>query len=331
MTRTRRVGFTLVELLVVIAIIGVLVALLLPAVQAAREAARRTECANKLKQLGLALHNYHDRDGAFPPAYIQPDTSNAQNHVMLAWGVRILPYIEQNALYQRMRTNLGRSKATIDNDVKLELDSFRCPSDDHAKGLASYNDASFTDASNCDNTTYTNTQDCEDNGGSWTTEYDGQLNAHGFSGMASYVGSYGTRSSTAANVSGNGVLYNSSFLSMAHITDGTANTFLVGERYAKRGHSAWAATHWEKSLPSKNGNGKFDNQTPTTAQSGRYVTASCNVAPNKDAQYGFSSNHPGIAQIVMADASVHTIPETINSQIYQRLAQRNDGNVVQVP
>src|SRR5262245_38912372 len=91
-------GFTLVELLVVIAIIGVLVALLLPAVQAAREAARRTDCGNKLKQLGIALQNFHDTYGNFPPGQTDNDTAN------LGWGTYILPYIEQTGSYDAINT-----------------------------------------------------------------------------------------------------------------------------------------------------------------------------------------------------------------------------------
>src|SRR6056297_1076372 len=92
-----RRGFTLVELLVVIAIIGILVALLLPAVQAAREAARRMQCGNNLKQMALAMHNYHDTHKAFPFSYmIDPSNLNVQS-----WGTRLLPFIEQSAIYDR--------------------------------------------------------------------------------------------------------------------------------------------------------------------------------------------------------------------------------------
>src|SRR2546423_1852227 len=100
-------GFTLIELLVVIAIIGVLIGLLLPAVQAAREAARRAHCINNLKQIGIALHNYHDALGVFPPAYGtldrggnaiqgQPDPITGDTGPGWAWGMQILPYIEQS-------------------------------------------------------------------------------------------------------------------------------------------------------------------------------------------------------------------------------------------
>ena len=96
-------GFTLVELLVVIAIIGVLIALLLPAVQAAREAARRSTCANQLKQYGLGVHNYHDTIKVLPPA----GTGSNQGRPRISWHVRILPYTEQTALYEKLNMRLA--------------------------------------------------------------------------------------------------------------------------------------------------------------------------------------------------------------------------------
>src|SRR5262245_49230386 len=107
-TRFRKLGFTLVELLVVIAIIGILVALLLPAVQAAREAARRMQCGNNLKQIGLALHNYHDTFKSLPIGLLgagagQPTPSSADDG--FGWGCALLPFLEQQALYDRVRPN----------------------------------------------------------------------------------------------------------------------------------------------------------------------------------------------------------------------------------
>ena len=98
-----RKGFTLVELLVVIAIIGILIALLLPAVQAAREAARRSQCSNNLKQIGLALHNYHDANKTFPFAWMvyATDVPGFSDLNAQVWGTRILPYLEQTALYDQ--------------------------------------------------------------------------------------------------------------------------------------------------------------------------------------------------------------------------------------
>jgi prepilin-type N-terminal cleavage/methylation domain-containing protein len=110
-------GFTLVELLVVIAIIGVLVALLLPAVQAAREAARRTQCTNQMKQLGLSLHNFHDVNGMFPPSEDDLVTSpNPSSPWKASWVPRILPFIEQNAIYEQYRFKTPKPTTSPSSD-----------------------------------------------------------------------------------------------------------------------------------------------------------------------------------------------------------------------
>ncbi len=120
-SRRRRTGFTLIELLVVIAIIGVLIALLLPAVQAAREAARRMQCTNNLKQIGLALHNYHDALGAFPPGQLPATSFSALS--------RILPFLEQGAIFNALNANLAYDDPANDTIRTTQLNVFLCPSD----------------------------------------------------------------------------------------------------------------------------------------------------------------------------------------------------------
>ena len=113
MARCKRTGFTLVELLVVIAIIGILVALLLPAVQAAREAARRMSCGNNLKQYGVAIHNYHDTYKCLPPSgdwtAMPGDSQTLWNNPSLSWQARILPFAEQQAMYDQIKMNVSFS------------------------------------------------------------------------------------------------------------------------------------------------------------------------------------------------------------------------------
>jgi len=132
-------GFTLVELLVVIAIIGVLIALLLPAVQQAREAARRSECANNLKQIGLAVHNYHDTFASFPSGWID---SSGNLH---AWGTLILPFIEQNNIYESMSPDFGNARSAITDDkAGAVINAYMCPSstlphrNDNGMGRSNY-------------------------------------------------------------------------------------------------------------------------------------------------------------------------------------------------
>ena len=130
MGRFRRHAFTLVELLVVIAIIGILVGLLLPAVQAAREAARRMQCANNLKQMGLALHEYHDSHRTFPSGFIFP------NRVF--WTGMILPYVEQGPLYQTLDFRLPFNDGNLPNGAACAkyLPIFRCPSSNSPERLS---------------------------------------------------------------------------------------------------------------------------------------------------------------------------------------------------
>jgi prepilin-type N-terminal cleavage/methylation domain-containing protein/prepilin-type processing-associated H-X9-DG protein len=139
MKATTRRGFTLIELLVVIAIIAVLIALLLPAVQAAREAARRMQCTNNLKQLGLAMHNYHDSQGTFPigrmgenytyPAKI---TSNLNRRT---WAFSILPYLEQGAIFQSTNFSLSFSDAPNSTTLMTKVAAFHCPTDPNTDSI----------------------------------------------------------------------------------------------------------------------------------------------------------------------------------------------------
>jgi prepilin-type N-terminal cleavage/methylation domain-containing protein/prepilin-type processing-associated H-X9-DG protein len=130
LTTARRRGFTLVELLVVIAIIAVLIGLLLPAVQKVREAAARTQCANNLKQLGLAMHNYHDAHRAFPPAYVNKGGSwlNSGFPFTHGWSPFLLPYIEQQPLYNRYRWDLPQYAPDNGPVIATQLSIFQCPS-----------------------------------------------------------------------------------------------------------------------------------------------------------------------------------------------------------
>jgi prepilin-type N-terminal cleavage/methylation domain-containing protein len=140
-----RSGFTLVELLVVIAIIGVLVALLLPAVQAAREASRRAKCANNMRQIGLSLHQYHDTVNVLPLGVLQNDLTKEFSYPRLTWGIHVYPYIEQKAIYDKFSFTLGSNDTMYLNNANsagpnsitaVVIPTMQCPSD--AAGSRTY-------------------------------------------------------------------------------------------------------------------------------------------------------------------------------------------------
>ena len=205
-------GFTLVELLVVIAIIGILIALLLPAVQAAREAARRSSCLNNMKQMGLALHNYHDVHGRLPPGWIGyvPATNAPDPEGVTGWGwaSMILPYMEQGNVTQNLlRSDLPITDAANAGARVLPLPIYLCPSD------------------------------------SGEPIFD--LNAEDGSGpmlklaTANYIGVFGTLEIEDTPSNSNGAFYHHSRVRFADITDGLSQTLLTGERSSKLDYSTW--------------------------------------------------------------------------------------------
>ncbi len=342
-------GFTLVELLVVIAIIGILVALLLPAVQAAREAARRMSCSNNLKQIALAIHNYHDVHQAFPPIRggqlvnggTQPFGSTVTsypgcpgwfNSTAWSWRVLILPFVEQQPMFDKINLNVIRDTACYSNapawtpgtkDPNTELiPGYQCPSEawpiNGANGPTNY-------------------------AGIWGS------NANAFDGNTSRLGVFGMGSQVST-------------IRMANLTDGTANTAMVGEVY--RGTPYWRTTggshtgqRCDRWIVETGFCGADTSYPPNTYKLSQAACAArpplsgvdnsnnsvnpadCpirNCCPDivdwvdnhnngNSGRRPISSLHPGGAQAGYADGSVKFVPETVDVQLWRGTGTRAGG------
>jgi len=278
-------GFTLVELLAVIAIIGIIVALLLPAVQAAREAVRRSSCNNNLHQLGIALNNYHSAHQVFPPAYFGDRTTWTRPH--WSWSTFLLPYLEQQPLYVTLGVGpkefgYGADFAPPCDATQIPLGVFTCPSDvgprlNHRKG------------------------------------------SHAKSNYRGVEGSRATETASYDILSRqNGVFYLNSSLPFAAITDGSSSTLMVGECLLTPGDQGHVATLWAGMRGTESG-------ITYISDAMWCVNADPAYCINGQADQAFSSNHPGGAQFLFCDGSVHFLKQTVDGKVLECLAARNDG------
>lgn len=305
----RKSGFTLVELLVVIAIIGVLVALLLPAIQAAREAARRSTCANHLKQIGLAAQNHHSAHGRFPPGLTAVPMGDDDEEDGYAWSVFLLPYLEQQAIYdayQRDLPNLPlpRGWRSDPSDpvvwAQTVLPVYSCPSS-RLPAQSPGSTGPFNRILGCGKSDY---KGCSGD------HEDGAL----IQAIHEHVQGLGGR---------NG-------FEIRQFTDGTSNTFFVGESSYYTTYSVVGGLT-DPGIPGRNPGMSQDRRFPVWV--GAVVLDESNLAEtNCDTPLGvrakddvFYSEHPGIVQFVYADGSVHPVSENIDITTYILTGIRNDG------
>jgi prepilin-type N-terminal cleavage/methylation domain-containing protein len=291
----RKNAFTLVELLVVITIIGILVALLLPAVQAAREAARRMNCSNNMKQIGLGLHLYHDTHQSFPSGWQGyqsttriPDPLSAPGW---GWAACILPFVEQNNVAKSL-IHYDKSMGDPSNAeaVRLVLGLFRCPSDN--------GEPTFE----------------------WKPDEPTGV-AISQLASANYIGVFGTEdvhkcgdpSLSGKQCISNGAFYHNSGLRFADFKDGLSQTFIAGERSLELDLSTWV------------GAPAGDPCSP-----GLVVGTATDVAPNstEEEKHNFGSRHPTGTHFLLGDGSVHLISQYIDMNIYHALCTPAKGEVV---
>ena len=287
----RRSAFTLIELLAVIAIIAVLIGLLLPAVQKVRESAARIRCQNNLKQIGLALNNYHDQTGSFPPGYYDlapwPQDDRGPGW---GWASFILPEMEQGNLQTRIDYNLsvGDPSPAIASARATFLKAFQCPSDPNGA------------------MTFTATDGA---GGSWVLAHGSYVACNGNDGVDDNT----TPPHTGAFVRG------VRGFRIAEITDGLSNTFFVGERCTTMSESTWAGAIPNAQDPSVRAPGNFSGASA-------FVLGHCgphlpndSIVTDADAM---SSGHTSGVQFLFGDGSVHQISNGIAQPVYDALATR---------
>jgi prepilin-type N-terminal cleavage/methylation domain-containing protein/prepilin-type processing-associated H-X9-DG protein len=327
-TKTRRRhGFTLLELLVVIAIIGVLVGLLLPAVQKVREAANRIRCTNILKQLALACHNYHDVHGHLPPGGTHNPPGDPR-YSQGSWHVYLLPFMEQQNLFRQI-PNLGVTfrnaipEAIAAGIVPPKLPYLRCPSDcsDLDLPLTNYvgNQGPQCWRGQCGAAFDPNQQHC--NG---TSDHPPRpLNPLTYPGYAASP-NYG-RTLDASQVRGMfGTL--TARIDFASASDGLSNTLLLGECLPSENQSRHH--HWAETGPRRT----LTTIIPINYHTEYLGTDGCTAAPlryyaNENVADGAKSRHPGGATFAMADGSIRFLSQAINHRTYQYLGCRDDGQV----
>ncbi|HVJ85589.1 MAG TPA: DUF1559 domain-containing protein [Caulifigura sp.] len=305
--RMIRAGFTLIELLVVIAIIAILIALLLPAVQQAREAARRTQCRNSLKQIGLALHNYHDTYKVFPGVSYEHELNGGDEarHASYGWAVFLFPYIEQTPSYNQLqpggplRLHDAVKVPALLTTLQTPISVFRCASDTGGPTNTHYpiNDNTGT-AANRKATAMSNYVGVSSAGDVDRIDTNGAFTA-------------------GTNVQGNRIFT----VGIRDMTDGTSNTAMVGERAWKLGAIEIGAAN----VFGHNGNADiehspdYNNGFISVVAGGKTdlnETALCGTGCNDvDGRQGFSSVHTGGAHFLMGDGSVRFVSENIDHKI----------------
>jgi prepilin-type N-terminal cleavage/methylation domain-containing protein/prepilin-type processing-associated H-X9-DG protein len=310
--RICRRAFTLIELLVTIAVIAVLMGLLLPAIQKVRESANRLKCQNNLKQIGLAMQNYHDTTGALPPGYrsAMPFTDGATDTAPgWGWAAYLLPYIEQGNLGRELRFDQPvQNSPAIQTMVKLYV----CPSDSTPASAFPVTDG--FGATIC------------------------------LAAPTSYAACCGNDASDTTGPDGSGVFFRNSDLRISQISDGTSNTMLIGER-------AWANANgiWAGAIPNAVIRRGPANPCQPVIPNAWYPAATLvlahahlnNAVLDPDGSAGmddFSSRHPGGANFVFADGSVHFLKSipldnpngsyTPDGVVFQALGTRAGGEVI---
>jgi prepilin-type N-terminal cleavage/methylation domain-containing protein/prepilin-type processing-associated H-X9-DG protein len=300
-----RFAFTLIELLVVIAIIAVLVALLLPAVQKARESARRCTCQNHLKQIGVALHNYVDVNTVFPPGYVSlVDRSNPDNEINdlgsgWGWASMLLPHLEQRDLYNPINFDLNIEHAANITARTRQIEVFMCPSNTPNLGI-------------------------------WPVTDDTGINVICDVATSNYVGVFGRHEVGEFLDTGEGMFFRNSRIGPRDVVDGLSQTLAVGERSSNLSPVTWTGRvpgGWSFATPKDRGGTVLSNPNPEPAFVmilGPAGTVDGHRTPNHPQAHieDFWSRHDGGAYFLLGDGSVRLISDHVETDLYRALTTR---------
>lgn len=315
LSRRQRTAFTLIELLVVIAIIAILIGLLLPAVQKVREAAARMQCQNQIKQIALAVHNYHDANGALPPCHV--------SNVQLGWHVFILPYMEGDNQFRAMDTTTNGNFSTVPNRNNphglTRIKNYLCPSSPIEKMLVvaphNWNNPDRVPGTATGEPPFTihyyGITGPRGDFPNTNTPYPVTTGRHDNVPMATSGMFQPDRFGTAAN----------SPIRLTSVTDGTSNTIMIAEQ-------SWTSTFGTRYRSwLRGGDGGF------FSPGARNITNAINSGKiaNRIAQYNdvpMGSEHTGGANFSLGDGSVRFIRDSIDIVTYRALASRNGGEVL---
>ena len=320
MIRSARDGFTLIELLVVVAIIGILTGLVLPAVQQAREFARRAQCANNLKQIGLAIHNYESTNGCFPPGYLSWAGVGYQDAQTGDWGpgwgwlTVLLPNIEQGNLYNSLNIGACCWDQANTTSVKVSVGVFLCSSANNPDSTVGITDA---------------------NQNLWQGAIFGRSNYIHNVGMNDVWSAPATVNYDDPVTGANGPMYRNSRIRFAAVTDGLSNTLAAGERTPFLSDSVWPGavpsaahfSHGQFANDDWDGAGSYvaSNSGPSIYEAPAIIHPPNSLVGDTDEMY---SLHPGGANVLLCDGSVRFVKETINLATWAALSSRCVGEII---
>jgi prepilin-type N-terminal cleavage/methylation domain-containing protein/prepilin-type processing-associated H-X9-DG protein len=343
-------GFTLIELLVVIAIIGLLVALLLPAVQGAREAARRSQCSNNLKQIGLALHNYHNGKLCFPPGYTDGNTvaaSNATYDVGPSWGWAsyILPYLDETNTWSQINFSVAVGTGTNTTVSQQALPLYQCPSDPLHQAFGVWNQNNNFSSIICTvaHANYVGCNgwvECLANAGGLYLPNDP---VYGDGGSAEDNDAGPTTSAEPTGLAGDGLFYRNSHNTFKNVTDGLSRTIIVGERSSDHSPSTWTGAVAGGACPAWMASTDGPYTPPTNPPQIEYVQADygealvlghgnsthvpCADNPWYDPDTMYSMHAGRGVNFLMGDGSVTFITQNIDGNVYQHLCTIAGGEI----